>query len=164
MSEPYRTVLGHFRHEIGHFYWPILVNRPDLLDECRDLFGDDRADYAEAMKRHYEDSHRTDTSWQQATSAVRDVHPFEDWAETFAHYLHILDTLQTAESFGLTYRRRPGLRHTQRSPAGDPPLRQHDVRPGHRPLARALLRPQPGQPVHGPQGPLPVRPQPDGRS
>ena len=117
MSEPYRTVLGHFRHEIGHFYWPILVNRPDLLDECRDLFGDDRADYGEAMQRHYENSHRSDTSWQQDhISRYATMHPFEDWAETFAHYLHILDTLQTAESFGLTTDAGPGVRHTQRPP------------------------------------------------
>lgn len=102
LSEPYRTVLGHFRHEIGHYYWPLLVSRPEVVDACRELFGDDRADYARAVARHYEDSHRDDSSWQKDyISRYATMHPFEDWAETFAHYLHILDTLQTSESFGL---------------------------------------------------------------
>ena len=110
-SEPYRTVLGHFRHEIGHYYWPLLVSRPEVVDACRNLFGDDRADYAEAIRRHYEDSHRSDTSWQtEYISRYATMHPFEDWAETFAHYLHILDTLQTAESFGLGTHAIPTLR------------------------------------------------------
>ena len=29
------------------------------------------------------------------------MHPAEDWAETFAHYLHIRDTIDTAAAFGL---------------------------------------------------------------
>jgi hypothetical protein len=102
LSEPYRTLLGHFRHEIGHFYWPMLVNEPHLLGECRELFGDDRRDYAEAVKQHYGAPDVDDTSWQDAhISRYATMHPYEDWAETFAHYLHILDALQTAESFGL---------------------------------------------------------------
>jgi hypothetical protein len=101
LSEPYRTLLGHFRHEIGHFYWPILVNQPDLLATCRTLFGDDREDYAAAVARHY-DAPDDDRSWQEThISRYATMHPYEDWAETFAHYLHILDALQTAESFGL---------------------------------------------------------------
>jgi hypothetical protein len=102
LSEPYRTLLGHFRHEIGHYYWPLLVKDPDELGACRALFGDDRADYAEAVKSHYDTSSEDDDSWQQHyISRYATMHPYEDWAETFAHYLHILDTLQTAESFGL---------------------------------------------------------------
>jgi hypothetical protein len=101
LNEPYRTLLGHFRHEIGHYYWPILVDRTHEIDECRDLFGDERADYAEAIKRHYQ-SDAESTEWQSDfISRYATMHPFEDWAETFAHYLHMLDTLQTAESFGL---------------------------------------------------------------
>jgi hypothetical protein len=102
LSEPYRTLLGHFRHEIGHYYWPILVTEPDDLAACRDLFGDDRVDYADAVARHYDTSEEDDDSWQECyISRYATMHPYEDWAETFAHYLHILDTLQTAESFGL---------------------------------------------------------------
>jgi hypothetical protein len=102
LSEPYRTVLGHFRHEIGHYYWPLLVQEPDDLQTSRALFGDDRVDYADAVKSHYETLDDDDGSWQQDyISRYAAMHPYEDWAETFAHYLHILDTLQTAESFGL---------------------------------------------------------------
>jgi hypothetical protein len=101
LNEPYRTLLGHFRHEIGHYYWPMLVDEPTVLEACRSLFGDDTADYAEAVKQHYGDE--TDTnSWAEShISRYATMHPYEDWAETFAHYLHILDTLQTAASFGL---------------------------------------------------------------
>jgi hypothetical protein len=101
LSEPYRTLLGHFRHETGHYYWSVLVDDPLLLDACRNLFGDDTADYAEAVERHY--SNDADTaSWADSyISRYATMHPYEDWAETFAHYLHILDTLQTARSFGL---------------------------------------------------------------
>jgi hypothetical protein len=102
LSEPYRTLLGHFRHEIGHYYWPLLVRDPDTLGACRALFGDDSADYAEAVKAHYDSSTEEDESWRTSyISRYATMHPYEDWAETFAHYLHILDTLQTAESFGL---------------------------------------------------------------
>jgi hypothetical protein len=102
LSEPYRTLLGHFRHEIGHYYWPLLVRDPDTLDRCRALFGDDSADYAEAVKAHYDAATEEDESWTtDYISRYATMHPYEDWAETFAHYLHILDTLQTAESFGL---------------------------------------------------------------
>jgi hypothetical protein len=102
LSEPYRTVLGHFRHEIGHYYWPILVDGPPVLDECRALFGDDRQDYAAAVRAHYDAPDVDDRSWQDLyISRYATMHPYEDWAETFAHYLHILDALQTSASFGL---------------------------------------------------------------
>jgi hypothetical protein len=102
LNEPYRTLLGHFRHEIGHYYWPILVDQPDLLDACRALFGDDREDYAAAIKLHYDAPDDAGRSWRGTyISRYATMHPYEDWAETFAHYLHILDTLQTAQSFGL---------------------------------------------------------------
>jgi hypothetical protein len=102
LSEPYRTVLGHFRHEIGHYYWPLLVRDPDTLAACRALFGDDSADYAAAVKAHYDAATEEDETWTtNYISRYATMHPYEDWAETFAHYLHILDTLQTAESFGL---------------------------------------------------------------
>jgi hypothetical protein len=115
LNQPYRTLLGHFRHEIGHFYWPILIHEPDALQSCRDLFGDERADYGEALQRHYRASAKDDQSWQDSfISRYASMHPYEDWAETFAHYLHILDTLQTAESFGLGIHEIPGTRRLTR--------------------------------------------------
>lgn len=103
LGEPYRTLLGHFRHEIGHYYWGPLVSEPDVLDACRSLFGDDRLDYGDAVSRHYAQPEDTSNSWVAShISQYATVHPYEDWAESFAHYLHIHDTLQTARSFDLS--------------------------------------------------------------
>jgi len=100
LDEPYRTVLGHFRHEIGHYYWPILVQRAGLEQEARRRFGDERSDYSRALQRHYETGPPED--WEERyVSAYATMHPWEDWAETFAHYLHIRDTLETAGAFGI---------------------------------------------------------------
>ncbi len=118
LSEPYRTLLGHFRHEIGHYFWPVLVNQPDVLEACRVLFGDDREDYALAVKRHYDAPQDSDRSWSNThISRYATMHPYEDWAETFAHYLHILDTLQTADSFGLGATITTGQRRAHRTGA-----------------------------------------------
>lgn len=100
LGEPYRTVLGHLRHEVGHFYWDVLVDRGGQLDGFRERFGDERADYAEALERHYREG--PPAAWQKRyVSAYATAHPWEDWAETFAHVLHILDTLQTAAAHGV---------------------------------------------------------------
>jgi hypothetical protein len=100
MNEVYRTLLGHFRHEVGHYYWDRLIDDAPPLAEFRQLFGDDRADYSEALKNHYDKGAPAD--WpQHFISSYASSHPWEDWAETWAHYLHILDTLQTAYAFGL---------------------------------------------------------------
>jgi hypothetical protein len=121
LNEPYRTLLGHFRHEIGHYYWPILVDQPDSLDACRALFGDDRQDYALAVKAHYGAAPDDDRSWTQThISRYATMHPYEDWAETFAHYLHILDTLQTSESFGLGTRAISGASRLTHRPGAHP--------------------------------------------
>jgi hypothetical protein len=98
-GEPYRTLLGHFRHEIGHYYWSVLIEGRPSHARFRDLFGDDRLDYSEALRRNYEG--KLGCWWQHHVSAYAASHPWEDWAETFAHYLHIRDTLQTAANFGL---------------------------------------------------------------
>ncbi len=99
MREPYRTVLGHFRHEIGHYYFPVLVGESEL-DESRRLFGDERADYGAALDRHYREG--APERWaDDFVSEYATMHPAEDWAETFAHYLHIRATLQTAGAYGL---------------------------------------------------------------
>ena len=100
LREPYRTLLGHFRHEIGHYYWDRLVDGRPALKHCRDTFGDDRQDYGQALKRHYREG--APANWKESfVSAYATTHPWEDFAETFAHYLHILDTLETAEAFGV---------------------------------------------------------------
>ena len=102
LGEPYRTLLGHFRHEIGHYYWPVLVTEGDALEACRTIFGDDRVDYGEALAVHYAKADDHQASWSNSyISQYATMHPYEDWAESFAHYLHIHDTLQTATSFGL---------------------------------------------------------------
>lgn len=100
MHEPYRTLLGHFRHEVGHFYWDRLVRDGSQLQSFRALFGDEREDYGQALQRHY--ANGAPVNWQQSfVSAYATSHPWEDWAETFAHYLHIVDTLEMAGAFGI---------------------------------------------------------------
>jgi hypothetical protein len=100
MDEPYRTVLGHFRHEIGHYYCQLLALTPHRRDEFRTLFGDETLSYEEALRRHYASG--AGQQWQgQFISAYATMHPLEDFAEVFGHFLHIADTLQTAGEFGL---------------------------------------------------------------
>lgn len=100
MSEPYRTLLGHFRHEIGHYYWERLLRESPWLHEVRRLFGDDSEDYAAALERHYE--HGPPADWRRRfVTAYAAAHPWEDWAESWAHYLHMVDTVDTALSFGI---------------------------------------------------------------
>jgi hypothetical protein len=100
LGEPYRTMLGHLRHEIGHYYWSSLVDRAGWIDGFRSLFGDERIDYGVAMARHQHAA--PPTGWSSDhVSAYASAHPWEDWAETFAHYVHIRDTIQTAGAFGI---------------------------------------------------------------
>ncbi|MBR0755646.1 putative zinc-binding peptidase [Bradyrhizobium jicamae] len=100
MGEPYRTLLGHFRHEVGHHYWDLLVRDGGQLEACRSLFGDDSQDYQATLERHYRDGPPSD--WQDRyVSPYASVHPWEDFAETWAHYLHIVDTLEMAAQFGI---------------------------------------------------------------
>jgi hypothetical protein len=100
LGEPYRTVLGHLRHEIAHYYWPRLVIARGHLAEFRDLFGDERVSYEDALRQHY--ALGPEYQWIHThVSEYATMHPWEDWAETFAHYLHIADGVDTASSFGL---------------------------------------------------------------
>ncbi|MEW7859963.1 putative zinc-binding metallopeptidase [Pseudomonas chlororaphis] len=103
MREPYRTLLGHFRHEVGHYYWDRLIAGSHWLEPCRALFGDERASYAEALDRHYQQGAPNDWS-QTYVSAYATMHPWEDWAETWAHYLHMMDAVDTALGFGMSAR------------------------------------------------------------
>ncbi|WP_298965372.1 putative zinc-binding peptidase [uncultured Methylobacterium sp.] len=99
-GEHYRTLLGHFRHEIGHYFWNVLVRHDPCLPRFRAVFGDERADYGLALQRHY--AHGPGEGWQEHfVSSYATSHPWEDFAETWAHYMHIVDTLETASSFGL---------------------------------------------------------------
>ncbi|WP_236976135.1 MULTISPECIES: zinc-binding metallopeptidase family protein [Mycobacterium] len=100
MEEPYRTLLGHFRHEVGHYYFYRLIRTPEYLQRFNELFGDPDADYQAALDRHY--SEGAPDGWEETyVSSYATMHPAEDWAETFAHYLHIRDTLDTSASCGL---------------------------------------------------------------
>jgi hypothetical protein len=100
LREPYRTILGHLRHEVGHYYWDRLIADSPWLDDFRKLFGDEEQDYAAALQRNYQEGPKP--GWNQFhVSAYASTHPWEDWAETWAHYLHMVDTLDTAIGFGL---------------------------------------------------------------
>jgi len=101
LKEVYRTLLGHVRHEIAHFYWGLLIERPSKQDSFRLVFGDERASYSEALKNYYSQGPPADWN-QRHVSAYASAHPWEDWAETFAHYLHIQDMVETGAGFGLS--------------------------------------------------------------
>lgn len=107
LGERYRTLLGHFRHEIGHYYWDLLYkNNAAAKAEFRDVFGDERADYAIALNNYY--AAGPPAGWNNGfISPYATAHPWEDWAETWAHYLHLMDTLETAFAFGIEIH--PGL-------------------------------------------------------
>ncbi len=101
MHERYRTLIGHFRHEVGHYYWDVLIaNNETNLTAFRKLFGNDEEDYQTALQNHYRSGPPAD--WREHyISAYATTHAWEDWAETWAHYLHLLDMLETAHTFGM---------------------------------------------------------------
>jgi hypothetical protein len=101
LHEPSRTLLGHLRHEIGHYYWDRLVAGTPWHERFRQRFGDERQDYAAALQRHYQWGPAQGWAYN-CISAYASAHPWEDWAESFAHYLHMLDTVETALSYGLS--------------------------------------------------------------
>jgi hypothetical protein len=114
LREPYRTLLGHLRHEIGHYYWWRLVGQTRWQAPFRTVFGDERQPYDAALEAHYQSGPPAD--WQDRhVSAYASAHPWEDWAETWAHYLHMVDTLDTASSFGFDARG-AGLRYESFTP------------------------------------------------
>lgn len=140
MGENYRTLLGHFRHEIGHYYWDRLVrDDADWLQRFRDTFGDETVSYEDALQRHYREGAPPD--WEtRHISAYAASHPWEDWAETFAHYLHITDTLEMVRALDLPLDRLD----TEGLPGGAAPQPADDAGPGpgsrfDRMLARWLV-------------------------
>ncbi len=99
MGEAQRTVLGHLRHESGHFYWDEWVGAdPAWQERFRKLFGDERTDYAQALAEHHAHPHPWDPLQPEgAISRYAQAHPWEDWAETWAHYLLMVDALSEDE-------------------------------------------------------------------
>jgi hypothetical protein len=120
-NEPYRTLLGHCRHEIGHYYWDLLISPGPRLADFRSMFGDERADYGEALRRHYADG--PPPHWEDNfVSAYATTHPWEDWAESWAHYMHMTDALETAHATGLSL-------HPQRPDEPSMETPAHPLRP-----------------------------------
>jgi hypothetical protein len=150
-------MLGHFRHEVGHYYQWVLVEQTDWIDECRELFGDERASYSDALDRHYHTG--APEGWEASyISEYATMHPWEDFAESFAHYLHITDTLGTAAAGGLVLHadRLDGLVADDVVPRAsyhDAPIERDAGR-----LALAVAAVQPGQPRDGQRRPVPVHP------
>ncbi|WP_395689441.1 putative zinc-binding metallopeptidase [Caenimonas koreensis] len=98
LREPYRTLLGHLRHESGHYYWDKLIRDGGRLESFREIFGDESVLYREALDTYYRSG--APAGWQDNyVSAYATAHPWEDWAETWAHYLHMVDLLETASSY-----------------------------------------------------------------
>jgi hypothetical protein len=102
MGEKYRTLLGHFRHELGHYYFDKLIaGSPQKHALCKQYFGDDELSYKDAMDKHYKEG--APENWRNAyISEYATMHAYEDWAETWSHYMHIMDTLETAKNFSIT--------------------------------------------------------------
>jgi hypothetical protein len=128
MAEPYRTILGHFRHESGHYYWDRLIRGSQWMDEFHRLFGDETLDYGQALERHH--TQGAPANWPaQFVSAYASSHPWEDWAETWAHYLHIVDTLETAQQFGVRVQAQVGGGAEPRAGQLFDPYTQRDFQP-----------------------------------
>lgn len=117
LGERYRTLLGHFRHELGHYFWRQLIAPvPEHLQAFRELFGDERADYQQQQRLHYQHGPAGDWALRHV-SPYASMHPWEDWAETWAHYMHMRDTLETAADFRLHLQVDPAANNTRAIPA-----------------------------------------------
>jgi hypothetical protein len=85
--------------ESGHYYWPLLDADPDMRAQFSVTFGDPERDYQAALATHY--ANGPSQGWRDHyISAYASAHPSEDWAETWGHYLHIYDALETAANSG----------------------------------------------------------------
>lgn len=100
LYEPLRTLVGHFRHESGHFFFDKLILGSSLLCEVRATFGDERAEYGQALHNYHASGPCADWS-SSCITAYATAHPFEDWAETWAHYLHMIDAVELLVAYGL---------------------------------------------------------------
>jgi len=98
LGEKYRTLLGHFRHEVGHYYWEVLIKDQPPLQQFRKLFGDEQKDYSIALQNYYQTG--APANWMDRfISPYATAHPWEDWAETWSHYFHLMDTVETASEY-----------------------------------------------------------------
>ncbi len=100
LGEKYRTLLGHFRHEIGHYYWDVLIENKPVLQQFREIFGNEQKDYSQALQKYYQTGAPFDWT-NRYISPYATAHPWEDWAETWAHYFHLMDTVETAYAYGI---------------------------------------------------------------
>ncbi|MDN6322523.1 MAG: putative zinc-binding metallopeptidase [Halomonas sp.] len=116
LEEPYRTMIGHMRHEIAHMLWWRLSLREDFLVAFREMFGDERQDYTAALQRHYNDGPPPSCKYSFLTTYAS-AHPHEDWAETAAHLLHLTDI---ADSFAASNLSSPELPSHQWEPYAEP--------------------------------------------
>jgi hypothetical protein len=124
-NEQYRTLLGHFRHEIGHYYWDRLIQDSPRLEPFRELFGDERADYQQALQRHYQSG--PPPNWDAGfISAYATCHPWEDWAESWAHFMHMTDALETAAAVGLSLKPKRPDEPSMTTPPNPLSPRAHD--------------------------------------
>ena len=171
LGEPFRTVIGHLRHEVGHHFWRTLVDGTAELGRFRSLFGDERRDYRSAIEAHYAGAAPV-VDPAAFVTVYATAHPFEDWAETFAHLLHIGDATDTAVAHGLvaapgagvvglldawgTGKRGPSTR--SRSPSGRRRCIRRPPRTGRR---QAHVRPRPDRRRRAPGGGPVLRPDHD---
>jgi hypothetical protein len=116
LEEPYRTMIGHMRHEISHMLWWRLSLREDFLDAFRAMFGDERTDYVAALQHHYKHGPPQDWTMWYLTSYAS-THPHEDWAETAAHLLHLTDITDSFVASGLSS---PEIPHPGWDPYAEP--------------------------------------------
>ena len=58
--------------------------------------------YAAALQAHYAKGGDVGPWAERHVSAYASAHPWEDWAETWAHYLHMMDAVDTALGFGMS--------------------------------------------------------------
>ncbi len=116
LQEPYRTMIGHMRHEIAHMLWWRLSLRADFLDAFRAIFGDERANYQTALTRHYTDG--PPPGWRdEFLTTYASAHPHEDWAESVAHLLHLTDISDSFIASGLSSAELP---HANWDPYSEP--------------------------------------------
>lgn len=95
LGENYRTMMGHLRHELAHFIFQRMSEKPDFVAAFRALFGDERADYGKALTRHYDQG--PPQGWEgHFITPYASAHPHEDWAETVAHLMHLTDILDSS--------------------------------------------------------------------
>ncbi len=126
LNEPYRTLLGHFRHEVGHYFWDLFFHEAIELEAFRSVFGDETVDYQQSLKKHYESKQESDQWKEHYITDYAASHPWEDWAETWAHYIHIVDTLETAYATSSTYvnRLNAGMDFLPFNPYTEPDFKQ----------------------------------------